>query len=151
MEILVRSLSGRAPVAQLDRAPASGAGGFRFDSGRAYHILVSHIHITPSRVVCLHAIRGLPKHTIVRGRLLDPSVCVQTPRRLRSSSACSSTARSFSITLLAFTVNMVPQAGQRRRGDDWIVATVCAVFSPQRGQGIFTRADGSMLYGMAGA
>ena len=73
-----------------------------------------------------------------------------TPRRLRSSSACSSTARSLSITFWALIANMVPQAAQRRRGDVWMVATVCAVFSPQRGQGILTNADGSMLYGMAG-
>ena len=29
-----------------------------------------------------------------------------------------------------------------------MVATLTAVFSPQEGQGIFTKADGSMLYGM---
>jgi len=45
--------------------------------------------------------------------------------------------------------NITPQASQRRRGEVSIVATLTAVFSPQDGQGIFTNAEGSMLWGMA--
>ena len=72
-----------------------------------------------------------------------------TPRRLRSSSACSCAARTLSITLRALIAYIAPQASQRRRGDDSIVATLTAVFCPQVGQGIFTKSDGSMLWGIA--